>query len=191
MSLSYDARSILEEVQELTVHRKNNQIGASNYYLAAKLQSKPISRKICRTITSQECVWVAVKSVEEALSRNTGRRLPSAKIDTPANHEYHANSRQLTFCIGRQRLTESTNHLKFRSCHNKNRKRKHGRSFVTFTSHLCAFLGKHANFTLHTSPELQDMKDDSSQMQKNILPKSVTMQKRCSSIECLCTALSV
>ena len=84
MSLSCDARPILEEVQELTVHCKNNYlIGASNYYLAAKLQSKPISRKIFMTITSQECVWVAVKSVEEALSRNTGRRLPSAKIDTP------------------------------------------------------------------------------------------------------------
>jgi hypothetical protein len=60
LSISCDARAILEEIQG-TFKFKNGKIETPDYYLGAKLQRKPLNRVQCWTITSQDYFKAAVK----------------------------------------------------------------------------------------------------------------------------------
>jgi hypothetical protein len=83
LSISCDARSILEEIQG-TFKYKNGKIENPQFYLGAKLQMKYINGVQCWTITSQDYVKAAVRNIGEALKKS-GRRLPTSNIDTPMN----------------------------------------------------------------------------------------------------------
>ena len=83
LSISCDARSILEEIQR-TFKFKNGKIETPEFYLGAKLQKKSTNGIQCWTITSQDYIKAAVKNVEETI-KTSGRRLPTSNVDTPMN----------------------------------------------------------------------------------------------------------
>ena len=165
LSVSCDARSILEEIQG-TFKFKNGKIETPEFYLGAKLQKKSINGIHCWTITSQDSVKAAVKNVEETLKRS-GRRLPTSNIDTPMNITFspeldvteELNEDDLTYFqeligvlrwateIGRVDILLEVSLI---SQYQASPREGH----LEQALHIFAFLKKHPKLTLYMSPEL-------------------------------------
>jgi hypothetical protein len=165
LSISCDARSILEEIQG-TFKFKNGKIETPEFYLGAKLQKKPINGIHCWTIMSQDYVKAAVKNVEETIKKS-GRRLPTSNIDTPMNITFspeldvteELNEEDTTYFqeligvlrwateIGRVDILLEVSLL---SQYQASPREGH----LEQALHIFAFLKKHPKLTLYMSPEL-------------------------------------